>query len=346
MTNFTLENYIPRQDIKVRPKLLVEKICNLFDTEIEGMSFDDESSKKNIKVINYLYKKVKELLVNYYFWYNVSSYNFCCYQYSYTKDNKNEDIGRICGRRINKKNSYDNNSNMYLCAEHDRNHRKNHSKPIKTQEKENICNHINKDGSHCKYGSKINGLCTKHHKYKYKIDIEKVYNKIEFYKNYTNIDEEIKLLYNIENDKFLLSEQNLKNKKKNIGYENVRFLNKNIKSVNTSAYDKNEGKNISNLGEVTYCTITNSKNNIYNRLKKLNEKILFNTDIINNLKDNYDNNYIKIEYRKCEYKNCINCKSYNIIYNSYCTDHIHNKTTIPLPNFFYTHNNTIIHYYS
>lgn len=38
--------------------------------------------------------------------------------------------------------------------------------------------------------------------------------------------------------------------------------------------------------------------------------------------------YKKIEYRKYEAYNCPNCKKYNIIYSTYCTDHIINKSVI------------------
>lgn len=59
-----------------------------------------------------------ELLVNYYFWYNVSSYNFCCYQFRVPKNEDN--IGKVCDRRINQIDRYDSKSN-----------RKYYSKPTK-----------------------------------------------------------------------------------------------------------------------------------------------------------------------------------------------------------------------
>jgi hypothetical protein len=340
MTNFIFKSYIPKNDIKIRPDLLVEKIYKLFDMEIENNSFDDKESKKKLKIIEYLYKEMKKLLVNYHFWYNVSSYNFCCYQYSYTKDNKDEDVGKICGRRINKKNSYDDNSNIYLCAEHDRNHRKYHSKPIKIKENEIICNHINKDGNHCRYSSKINGLCTKHYKYIYKINKEEIYNKIIFYKNYTNIDKEIGILYNI--DIFV------KEKEKDSSVELLEFAPNKLNNSNTPAININFTKKAKNAN-IAKKSITNKilqklyDNNIKNedipsriitlnnRLENLNEKILFNTKIINNIKNNYNNNYVKIEQRKCEQKNCTNCKYYNIVYNSYCSEHISNRIKPPIP---------------
>lgn len=340
MTKFILENYIPKNDIKIIPKELIKKIENLFDTEIEDLTFEDKTSKIRLNYINYIYKKIKKLIINYHFWNSISSYNFCCYQYRNTKKNETDDenVGRICGRRIDKKKTYDDDSNKYLCSEHDRNHRKYHSISIKIKENEIGCKHIKKDGSNCRYGSKINGLCLKHHKYIYKINKKEILNNIIFYKYYTNIDDEIKILLNIKYDIYdfgdNIKNENLKKVHVTRTFENNKnevagngFLKNNkIKKVYENVFDiENEDENLSNLKKVTYCTITNPKNN----------------KILDNLKNNYNNNYFKIKQEKCLHVNCNNNKKYYIQYFSYCDDHIINTEKIRSPsNFFYKHNTT------
>ena len=307
MTNFKLQSYIPKQDIKVRPSAIVKELYNLLDMEIEDNSFEDITSKNNLRYINKLYKKMKELLVNYHFWYNVSSYNFCCYQFRNPK-NKN-DIGKICGRRINTKNSYDCKSNKFFCSEHDRNHRKYHSKPIKIKENEILCNHINKDGSNCKYSSKLNGLCTKHHKYIYKVDKNEIYNKIMFYKEYTNIDLELNLFYNIEIENSVQNQDTISKlgnnfKKKDtkkirqVSYQNYKIIKKvdidKININNTNSNITNIIKNTKNAKNLENYCISNYINKVHNKLQKLNTKITENDRIIEN-----DNKYYtNIEYKK------------------------------------------------
>lgn len=339
MTNFILENYIPKQDIKVIPTALVKEIYKLFDTEIEDISFKDKTSEIRLKYINYLYKKIKKLLVNYHFWNRISSYNFCCYQYSYTKNGKDEDIGKICGRRINIKNSYDNNSNKYLCSEHDRNHRKYHSRPIKINE--NPCNHINKDGSNCKYKSILNGLCTKHHKFVYKINKEEIYNKIIFYKEYTNIELEINILNNIVNNNLekpeIIHNKN-KNDRKGLSIELLEIDSPNLNNSNTSR-DKLEIPYNFNKNSNKIIDISKNVKNIYDKTNILNNKIINTNNILDNIKNIYKN-YTNIESRKCEYKCCTNNKQYNIIYSTYCTEHLINREKSKVPNFFHTHTTT------
>lgn len=58
MTNFKFQSYIPKQDIKVRPSAIVKELYNLLDMEIEDNSFEDITSKNNLRYINKLYKNV------------------------------------------------------------------------------------------------------------------------------------------------------------------------------------------------------------------------------------------------------------------------------------------------
>lgn len=345
MTNFKFQSYIPKQDIKVRPSAIVKELYNLLDMEIEDNSFEDITSKNNLRYINKLYKKMKELLVNYHFWYNVSSYNFCCYQFRNPK-NKN-DIGKICGRRINIKNSYDSNSNKFLCSEHDRNHRKNHSKPIKLKENEILCTHINKDGTNCKYSSKINELCTKHYKHIYKIDKNEIYNKIIFYKDYTNINSEIKLFNNIDfyntvdnlknviniDDKITFLENNIQENINQPTMELLEIAPNNLNNSNSSNKFAKIKKIIKNCKNLENLNIDSNNDNIHSKIKQLNNKLIKNKE---NNKSTYKN-YAEIIFKKYEAKGFINCKDYNIIYNIYCKEHITDRPKPLIQKFFHVH---------
>jgi hypothetical protein len=332
MTNFRWKGFVPEDDIKVRPTSLVNEIYEIIKNHI-----DNEIKEERIKCLQYLYKELQNKLKNYNFWYKISSYNFCCYQYT---DLNEKNTGRICGRRIDKKSSYGNGSDKYLCSEHDRKHRKYHSKPIKKKENETYCNHINKDGTNCKYSSKINGLCVKHYKYIYKVDIKEIYNKID-------------------NIKYNIKKINIIDKYNNNGYKNLKLITYNIKSdpiwLNNEKFkiaekcnlldfqnvndvyklhlEDNNNRNIKSRSKTPLFNISNNISNIYNRTIILNEKIEKTSKLLEGIKDIY-NNYIKIESKKCEANNCSNCKDYNIIYNKYCLDHMHNKHNTQLPNFF------------
>jgi hypothetical protein len=279
MTKFIFESYIPKDDIKIRPEALIKQIYNLFEKEIED--FKDEKSEIILKYINYLYKKIKKRLSNYHFWENVCSYNFCFYQYRNVKDDK--DIGKICGRKIDKKNSYSINSNKYLCSEHDRNHRKYHSKSIKLKQNETYCNHINKNGSNCKYSSKINGLCVKHYKYTYNISTEEIYRKIEknieFNKIYTNIENEIKTLNNI--DIFFIDKKITDNS------EIIKKVKENTPSIELS--ELVGGKLHNSNTSINNIILKNDKNNkeIINKLNVISEKIKYDKITKNNIKINH-----------------------------------------------------------
>lgn len=101
------------------------------------------------------------------FWYNVSSYKFCMYQYS--DRNNNNNITRICGKRID-------SDHITLCAKHNYNHI---SKSIKINEC-NRCPIIKKIGEQCKYEISIEGICIKHYKFKNNIkNVKEIYDKIK-----------------------------------------------------------------------------------------------------------------------------------------------------------------------
>lgn len=306
MTNFTFESYIPKQDIKVRPTVLVDEIYKLIDIEIEDLSSEDITSKIKLKYINYLYKKIKKLLINYNFWKNVCSYDFCCYQYRNPKKDIDQNIGKICGRRIDKKKSYDSNSNKFFCSEHDRNHRKYHSKKIKIDENSR-CYIILKNGSRCKYSCEKTGVCKKHiaagknNNHIYNVNINRKIQIIDKY--YTNNSSSIKLI-SFYNEK----EQNINKTSKNIIIEIEDNSFEDITSKKHKKYEKSK-ENIKNSG-IKKCIKINEN---YDGNKILNK---------------FHGKYIEIEYKKCDSKEC------NIIYSTYCTKHILNRPKKPIINIF------------
>jgi hypothetical protein len=327
MTNFIYPTYIFNRDIKIRPEILIEKIYKLINKEINDISFEDTTSKIQLKYITYLYKEIKQMFGNYHFWKEVCSYNFCSYQIRNPKDEK--DKGKMCGRRIDKKLSYDNKSEKYFCSEHDRNHRKFHSKPIEKKVNETYCNNINKDGAECKHISKINGLCMKHHKYIYKINKEEILNRILFYKNYTDINLELNLLSNIKIEKCVLQNHEVKKNEDIKKIRRVSYQNsENIESTPIAEINNNINNNTISISD--NASISNSILNAYNRLEELNKTITENSNIFTELI-----NSNKLSYHKdCESKGCTNSKQYNIIYNKYCKHHIHNRPKAVTINFF------------
>lgn len=202
MTKYIFKDYIPKDDIKVKPRILVQEIYNLLDKEKNDNSFDDITSKNNLKYINSLYKIMKKLLVNYDFWNRVAAYDFCCYQFRKTKEvdeNGEEIIGKICGRRIDIKHDK-NDRQKYFCSEHNRKHKKLKAKPIKIDNKKRcyvICN----NGDRCKYRYLTNGVCEKHLKYGknnnkiyvYNLNINKIRIIEKTCKNYVKLFENKKL---------------------------------------------------------------------------------------------------------------------------------------------------------
>lgn len=157
----------------------------------------DEKCKKTIEL---LYKDFKAKIKNRQFWYRICSEDICCYEFT---DRNINNLSIICGKRINRK--YDKNDpNRYLCAEHNRLHRKTNSKSIQIKENEIYCKHIKKDGIHCKYSSKIEGYCSKHYKNKYNVNIKEVHNKINKKKYKTYIEDYIENTIIDINDNFNL----------------------------------------------------------------------------------------------------------------------------------------------
>jgi hypothetical protein len=306
MTKFRSKSFIPKNNMNIRPNSLVNNISTYIENYI-----DNQIHEKDKIILNLLYKEMKNHISNFSFWESIAAYNFCCYIYTGLDD---KGINKICGRRVDKKNEQD-NINKYYCSEHDRNHRKYYSKPIHVKDIENNCKHINKTGTNCKYSSRIDGLCVKHYKYIYNIDIIQIYKKIEniseFNKNYGNIEKEMELLYNIE-----ITEFNTKTKKKNT---EIRINKKDLKNKISVIQDHGNSNKNSN--------------------KKNSECLRYNKNNLENPKIGYKNENINVEYRKCEVKNCTNCKQYNIIYSTYCTDHISNRIKSSTLNYFYMNNN-------
>jgi hypothetical protein len=122
----------------------------------------------------------------------------------------------------------------------------------------------------------------------------------------------------------------------NYKIENIKLIEyrKNVKFLNEEGNDNSTDKIdiIKNVKKLENYCISNYINNTNNKLHELNKKIIENTSIIEKL----NKYYTKIEYKKCEENNCNSCKSYNIIYNTYCAEHILNRNKQPIINFFKT----------
>lgn len=354
MTVTRLKEYIPKNNIKINPNKMIEIMYNIFINFIEN-----QIDEKCIKTIHLLFKDFKANIKNRHFWYIICSEDICCYEFT---DRNKDNLAIICGKRINRK--YDKNDpNKYLCAEHNRSHRKNNSKSIQIKENEIYCKHIKKDGIHCKYSSKINGYCSKHYKNKYNINIKEVHDKIKRKKYKTYIEDyiennnieidkefnrEIELFSNIDIDSnnIVLEIQihptielleivggnlnNSNNERNGVPNHNINITTNSATNSNDESNIIKIAKNTKNLEILENNFISNYINNTNNKLHELNTKIVENTKIIEKLKKYYK----KIEYKKCEANNCNNCKNYNIIYNTYCTEHISHRP-LSITNFFH-----------
>lgn len=329
MTNYRFTSYIPSSDIKVRPKVLVDNIY-----EVINKLKNDEINSNKKDLINFVYKELKKVIEDYNFWYSVSAYRTCTYQFTDLKENN---ITRICGKRID-------SGNLTLCAKHNPNHI---HKPIKI-DINNRCSISKNNGERCKYKIEINNICKKH-------------NRIEFFRNYYDINKEIDLFYNINIEDInqptieLLeivggnlnnsdsSRNNVHNvidieKKVNEKVDIDNNINdSNSISTNNSTINSNDNSNIIKIIKMKKSlennNISNNISNCYDIIEELNNKITENNNIIENIINNYKS-YIKIDHKKCEANNCKNYKDYNIIYNTYCIEHIHNRPNITRPNFF------------
>lgn len=373
MTVTRLKEYIPKNNIKINPTKMIEIMYNIF---IDFMK-NQIDEKSNI-IINLLYKEFKEKVKNNFFWYSICSDDICCYEYT----DKNEDnLGIICGKKINIK--YDKNDpNRYLCAEHNRSHRKTNSKTIQIKENEVYCKYIKSNGIHCKYSSKIEGYCSEHYRSKYSLTIKEVHDIINRKKYKTYIEDyientiieidkefnkEIKLFSNIDidsNNIVLEIENSSTMKLLEIVGGNLNNFNSSInpfKCGDTKTFTNNKlieyrrndkflieeenninsniKKNVKTLENLENFNISNSISNACDMLEELNNNINDNTKIFEKIIENYKN-YINIEHRECEANGCTNSKQYNIIYNTYCIDHIHNRPKPSIINLFKSRINT------
>lgn len=207
MTNFRFKHYIPENDLTVMPRTFTRYLYDIFEKLLK-----DELNKYNISIINNIYKKIREEIENYSFWYKISSLKFCCYQFT---DRNVDNITKICGKRIDIKYGK-NDPNRFLCAKHNRSHI---SKSIKIDEN-NRCTEIKRNGEQCRYSIGINGICVKHYKFNNNIKhIKEVHEKIniikEFNKTYCDIEGELNILNSINIYEDILSPKCLKRKRNN-----------------------------------------------------------------------------------------------------------------------------------
>ena len=319
---------IPFNDIKIDPKMLKSKLIN----KIDNIDIND-IVKKIVR------KEINDILDSNHFWYEITGTNICAYKYQFSKKKE----GHICGKPIHRKNK-DIKYGNFLCSRHLDKHEV--ERPRQLKDNQIQCKATTIANTQCLYSSKIDGYCVQHYKCINKIDTNKIHRLIKNKKE-KNIQEvqnkpTIELLEivggNLNNSDSSRNSENIK------VYENVcakTFLNNNINSTTIGTSNKttnsnnnsniiNIAKNAKSLEKLENNFISNYITNTNNKLQELNRKIIENTSIIEKLKKYYT----KIEYRKCEEKYCNNCKSYNIIYNTNCIDHIHNRHKPPMPNFF------------
>lgn len=311
MANTRLQNFTPYCPVKINPQKISSELINIIDTYINDLI--EEEKKETITNFKIHFK---EQINKYFFWYIVSSNDFCMYQYT---DRNEHNINRICGRSIKRKN-VGNIFNEFLCAEHFRAHRKLYAKSIVLKGNETYCKAVNKDGSNCKYASRLSGLCTKHYKLSYGMDIVKIKQKIKMkkYKTYMeNIDdqyiyntgsENIDLfryyycntnIYNIKIfDKIKKSDDQILNNFSNIKYicfyNDIKDKDKQKGANNKcSFYNNLKYKNIS-------LNVRNTIDDISNKIYQLNNDIEKNNIILNNKNnDQHNTDVSKMTVRDC-----------------------------------------------
>lgn len=225
MTNFRYQSFIPKEDYKIRPRLLVKYLYDIIEKNI-----NNEIYENNKNIINIIYKEMENIN----FSYNVLSYKFCMYQYS--DRNNNNNITRIYSKKID-------SEHITLCAKHNYNHI---SKSIKINEINecNRCPIIKKNGEQCKYEFSIEGICVKHYKFKNNIkNVKEIYNfsniefdyildlKIKESKKETNISNDSKINKFLKYKKNNKNNINLKNNDEGIlsNYENTEIIKNNKK---------------------------------------------------------------------------------------------------------------------
>lgn len=283
MTIIRLSSYIPKNDIKIKTKYMMEKMYDIFNIYINDLVDDNQK-----RVISNFYKLFKENVEKRNFWYEISSNKFCCYEYT---DRNNKNIARTCEKRINLK--YDENDpNRIYCAEHNREHRRNKYKIIKNNIK-NGCNIICKDGNKCKYNAKINGVCVDHYKKIHNINnVKVIHNIIE------ELNNEINILGNIEikQTNCCKFKKIMKNSKKYI-YNKVNNIIPIVEKINIKKKDELIENNINHK-------LCNQQFIKDEEINKTNKKIKI----------------LKID-NKCKNYECNNIKSINIVERIYCKDH-------------------------
>lgn len=333
------------EELSIIPSNIINKIESFFKNKFKDIECDQDIVRKkyNLYCFNDIKKEIFNLIKTKSFWKNSMNLKHCDHMYKSGKK-----IKTFCNKIIDityeKHRTKDNGS--YKCYKHVS---KTIYRSIKRDalDKSRFCIDINNRNKNCRNYKLYGNYCCSHYtRYKEYMDIIK---NNDNYNLYYDINIELNILYNIytdipkkvdayndvdnfkkvnENVDFMLH-NNSCNQDPKMGTEQC-FEIREMGEINNNSNIIKIAKNAKNLEKLENNFISNYIRNTNNKLHELNRKIIENTSIIEKLK----NNYTKIEYKKCEYKGCTNCKKYNIIYSTYCTDHISHRPP-PITNFFH-----------
>lgn len=319
---YTPSTIIPENDISITPSKIYNIIEKLLDYEIDYYN----DNNKAVKLLKLVKKSMLTKFKERYTWKTeVLSQKVCDHMYG----EHSKRFKQICGSRIDIKPE----GKSFKCAKHIG---KNYKPKDRNVDEKARCIGIKKNGNPCKMEGKHNRYCIYHYN-QYKIDkLENDIKDLEIEKIHENVRNIVKSSFNtsslyniIENVK----NSNIIKEKNKQSIELLEIAPHNLNNSNTSnkfAKIKEIIKNNEILENFNKLDIVN---NFKNRLDNLNKKISENIEIIDKLDKNYKNSCI-IEYKQCEQENCTNCKKYNIVYNSYCSEHILNRKNNAI-NFFY-----------
>jgi hypothetical protein len=341
-------NFIPGSELTISPNSLISYMNKLF-IEI----FDDVLSYHDINIPEIIIEKsFKNKIRSSRIWQGILSSDRCMYIYT---DNSKKCF-TLCNKRILRDTNIDElinkKENKYFCSNHIRGQdisiRKRKFKDPNTK----YCCRNNKNNNPCGNTAILAGnICKEHYKLdrgikkhekitipdflyiKNKpIDFSTTYwheyrKSIEDYDKYTTtINNDVDSYYDKIISNFNTSE-NLFLKYLKPGH--LARNKKYIKEIQPLKYSSLNLKNKSEEKILNSCS-NSFPDNKYEQLNKSNSLDLL--EQMENFKKRVDDNYTKInniknnikenKYIKCEINGCFNCKKYDVIYYTYCKDHL------------------------
>lgn len=163
MTSIISFYNVPKNDITIRPIIMINEINKIF-TKIK-----DDFEYKNEKYMKVLHTIIGELRYNInkqYFWYLISSEKIC----SHTFTTNSKKFGMMCGKRIDITCKKD----KYKCSEHVN---KNHIPKKRNKDGKVLCKNLNKHKKPCELEGKYEGYCKYHYKPDNNTNIKEVIKK-------------------------------------------------------------------------------------------------------------------------------------------------------------------------